>query len=444
MKIQLSGHYSSKRLLLSSLPSMAMMIIGSLYSIVDGLFVSNYVGLTPFAGLNIVWPAVMVVGAFGLMIGTGGSAIVSIMLGQKKLDKACETFTSLIAFTIILAISFGILMFILMPEIVKMLGAKEDELVKNAVLYGRFFAVGMPAFMLQMAFQSFFMAAEKPELGTKLSFICGITNVVCDALFIIVFKWGLAGAAAASILACCIGGLYPLWYFKYRRNENQLRITRIKFDRSVLLHTCTNGSSEYIGNIAFSLVSMCYNLQLMKFYGEPGVAAYSVIMYIGYIFAAIFIGYNLTVAPVVSYNYGAGDTDELHSLLTKSFKLLFVLGICMTIAAELIVHPAAVLFVGYDSEIVKLTTHAERIYMLSFILSGLNMFTSAWFTGLGNGVVSAVAAFTRSLVFELGFVFLLPAIFGADGIWYSVVVTEFLALILCVLLLKKFKKKYNY
>lgn len=444
MKIELSGHYSCKRLLVSSLPSMAMMIIGSLYSIVDGLFVSNYVGLTPFAGLNIAWPAIMVVGALGLMVGTGGSALISILLGQKNLKKACETFTTLVAFTILMAVALGIPMYILMPKIVVMLGAEGEELIRNAALYGRFYAVGMPAFMLQMAFQPFFMAAEKPELGTKLSIACGLANMILDAVFIVVLDWGLAGAAAASIIACCIGGFYPLWYFRHRRSEGQLRLTRVKFEKRAIVNTCTNGSSEYIGNIAFSLVSMCYMHQLMKFYGEPGVAAYSVIMYIGYIFAAIYIGYNLTVAPVVGYNYGAGDTKELHSLLTKSMAIVFGLGMAMTAIAQVAARPAALLFVGYDADIVVLTTRAEKIYMMSFLICGLNMFTSAWFTGLGNGLISAASAFTRSLIFELGCVFLLPVIFGAEGIWYSVIIAEVLSLALCVFLLKRFQKRYGY
>lgn len=444
MKIELSGHYSCKRLLVSSLPSMAMMIIGSLYSIVDGLFVSNYVGLTPFAGLNIAWPAIMVVGALGLMVGTGGSALISILLGQKNLKKACETFTTLVAFTILMAVALGIPMYILMPKIVVVLGAEGEELIRNAALYGRFYAVGMPAFMLQMAFQPFFMAAEKPELGTKLSIACGLANMILDAVFIVVLGWGLSGAAAASIIACCIGGFYPLWYFRHRRSEGQLRLTRVKFEMRAIVNTCKNGSSEYIGNISFSLVSMCYMHQLMKFYGEPGVAAYSVIMYIGYIFAAIYIGYNLTVAPVVGYNYGAGDTKELHSLLTKSMAIVFGLGVAMTAIAQVAARPAALLFVGYDADIVALTTRAEKIYMMSFLICGLNMFTSAWFTGLGNGLISAASAFTRSLIFELGCVFLLPVIFGAEGIWYSVIIAEVLSLALCVFLLKRFQKRYGY
>ncbi len=444
MKVELQGHYGYKRLLISSLPSMAMMIVGSLYSIVDGLFVSNYVGITPFAGLNIAWPAIMVIGALGLMVGTGGSAIVSRMLGQRDLDKACTTFTSLIAFTFLLAIGFGIPMFALMPRIVIMLGAEGEELIYNATLYGRVFAVGMPAFMLQMAFQPFFMAAEKPQLGTKLSIACGVTNMALDALFIVVFKMGLLGAALASIIACCVGGFFPLWYFLRKRAEGQLRLTKIKFERRTLVYTCTNGSSEYIGNIAFSLVSMCYNLQLMRFYGEAGVAAYSVIMYIGYIFAAVLMGYNLTVSPVVAYNYGADNKDELHSLLHKSFRLLLVLGLLLTATAELTAGPAARIFVGYDADMVTLTIRAERIYMLSFLISGLNLFTSAWFTGLGNGLISAALAFSRSIIFEMGCVFLLPAIFGAEGIWYSVIIAEACSLIMCIMMIARFRNKYGY
>lgn len=444
MKIELHGHYDYRRLLVSSLPSMAMMIIGSLYSIVDGLFVSNYVGITPFAGLNIAWPAIMVIGAMGIMVGTGGSAIVSRMLGQRDLDGACRTFTSLVAFTVLLAVGFGIPMFLLMPKIVVLLGAEGEELIYNAVLYGRVYAVGMPAFMLQMAFQPFFMAAEKPELGTKLSIACGLINMALDALFIVVFDMGLFGAAFASVLACCVGGFYPMWYFWKCRKEGQLRLTEIKFERRTLIYTCTNGSSEYIGNIAFSLVSMCYNLQLMRFYGEAGVAAYSVIMYIGYIFAAVLMGYNLTVSPVVAYNYGAANKDELHSLLHKSFRLLLLLGIGLTVTAELTANPAARLFVGYDADMVALAARAERIYMLSFLISGLNLFTSAWFTGLGNGLISAALAFSRSIIFEMGCVFLLPAIFGAEGIWYSVIIAEACSLVMCIVMISHFKSRYGY
>lgn len=444
MKIELSGHYGYRRLLMSSLPSMAMMIIASMYSIVDGIFVSNYVGLTPFAGLNLVWPAIVVIGAMGFMVGTGGSAIISMMLGQRDLDKANRTFTSLVAFIAIVAVVFAVPMYIFMPDIVSLLGANTPEISRNAVIYGRICSIGLPAYMLQVAFQSFFMAAEKPELGTKLSIASGITNIALDALFIIVFKWGLAGAAAASMIGCAVGGFFPVWYFKYRRKDGELRLTEIHFDKRVIAHTCLNGSSEYIGNVAFSLVSICYNLQLIKYYGEAGIAAYSVIMYIGFIFAAIYSGYNLTVGPVVAFNYGAGNTDELKSLLRKSIKLLFALGAGMIIMAQIIAKPASMLFVGHDAATLELTVKAVRIYMFSFLISGVNMFVSAWFTGLGNGPISAVSAFSRSLIFELGAVFTLPLLLGADGIWFSVIYAEAASFILCMLLLYKFRKRYNY
>lgn len=439
MKIELAGHYGYRRLLRSAVPSMLMMIIGSMYSIIDGLFVSNCVGLTPFAALNIIWPAIMVVGAMGLMIGTGGSAIISMLLGQRNLEKANETFTSLVVFTIILAVLFATPMFIFMPQIAELLGANTPELLHNGVIYGRICAAGMPAFMLQMAFQSFFMAAEKPELGTKLSLASGLTNISFDAIFILGFGWGLAGAALATVLGFCTTAFFAIWYFTKKRKANELRFTRVKFDRHILIHTCTNGSSEYIGNIAFCILSMCYNLQLIKLYGEAGVAAYSVIMYIGYVFSAIFIGYNLTVTPVIGFNYGAGNREELKSLLNKSIHLTLGIGLCFVVIAQLIAKPAALLFVSDNPFAIELTTKAQRIYMLSFLIAGVNMFTSAWFTGLGNGYISAVAAFCRSLVFELGAVFLIPALFGADSIWFSVIIAEACTLCLCIFLLHKFR-----
>ena len=443
MKIELSGHYSCKRLLVSSLPSMAMMIIGSLYSIVDGLFVSNYVGLTPFAGLNIAWPAIMVVGALGLMVGTGGSALISILLGQKNLKKACETFTTLVAFTILMAVALGIPMYILMPKIVVVLGAEGEELIRNAALYGRFYAVGMPAFMLQMAFQPFFMAAEKPELGTKLSIACGLANMILDAVFIVVLGWGLAGAAAASIIACCIGGFYPLWYFRHRRSEGQLRLTRVKFEKRAIVNTCKNGSSEYIGNIAFSLVSMCYMRQLMKFYGEPGVAAYSVIMYIGYIFAAIYIGYNLTVAPVVGYNYGAGKNERVKKIYATMMRAEVIVGIVSTVVFE--VFPLSIIRIfGSESELYnEFAVLAFRIYLCTIIFCCVQKATSIFLQSLGKPVMSLGLSLLRDFILSIPLILLFPRFFGVVGALYSAPVADVISLIVVVFMMRSVYKELS-
>ena len=436
MDISLDGHYGYRRLVVSSLPSIVMMLVGSIYSVVDGLFVSNLVGTTAFAALNIIWPAVMIIGALGLMIGTGGSALVSQIMGQGNRLKAERVFSMLIRATLILALLF-------MKPLAHLLGA-EGETARQCVIYGSICAIGLPGFMLQMCFQSFYMTAERPQLGTIMSLACAFTNMALDALFIAGFGWGLAGAAAASMIACCVGGFYPLWYFSSKRNRSSLRMVRSHFDREAYLKACSNGLSEYVGNISFNVLAICYNLQLLRMMGENGVAAYSVLLYYGYIFAAIFIGYNITVTPIIGYNFGAGNKPELKSLLRHSISLLLTLGFLMTLVSELSAGPAARLFVGYDPELTALTKHAIRLYMLSFLIAGVNLFASAWFTGLGNGKVSATVAFIRNLVLELGFVFLLPAVMGRDGIWLAVNAAELCCLILCVTLIWSYRKRYGY
>ena len=443
MEIALNGHYGYRRLIRSSVPSIIMMLVGSIYSVVDGLFVSNFVGTTAFAALNVIWPAILIIGALGLMVGTGGSALVSMKMGQRETLQANRIFSMLIRFTLLLSLAFMIPLLLLMEPLARVLGA-EGEMVRQCVIYGRICAVGLPGFMLQMCFQSFYMTAEKPQLGTALSIACAATNMVLDALFIIVFDWGLAGAAAASMLACCVGGFYPLWYFSSRRNRSSLRMVPARFEKKALSRACSNGLSEYVGNISFNILAICYNLQLLKMMGENGVAAYSVLLYYGYIFAAVFIGYNIAVTPVIGYNYGSENTDELRSLLRHSVVLLLSMGFLMTLVSELSAGPAARLFVGYDPELTELTRHAIRLYMLSFFIAGINLFTSAWFTGLGNGKVSAIVSFIRNLVFELGFVFLLPLVLGADGIWLAVDAADLCCLILCVTLIRRYRKSYGY
>ena len=443
MKVALDGHFGYRRLIRSSLPGIAMMLVGSIYSVVDGLFVSNFVGTTAFAALNVIWPAIMLIGALGLMVGTGGSALVAKTMGEGDRDRAQRMFTMLVQFTFILAAVFMVPLFLLMEPLAWLLGA-EGEMVRQCVIYGRICALGLPAFMLQMAFQSFYMTAEKPQLGTVMSIVCAVTNMALDALFILVFRWGLAGAAAASMLACCVGGFYPLWYFSSRRNQSSLKLVYARFERHPLRQACSNGLSEYVGNISFNVLAICYNLQLLRMMGENGVAAYSVLLYYSYVFAAFFFGYNITITPVIGYNYGAGNKAELRSLLRHSLVLLLALGFVITLVSELSARPAARIFVGYDPELTDLTVRAIRISMASFVLVGVNIFTSAWFTGLGNGKVSAAVSFTRNLVLELGFVFLLPALLGPDGIWLAVDAAEVCCLILTVTLITAYRHRYGY
>ena len=443
MTIELSGHYGYGRLIKATLPMALMMIVVSVYSIVDGYFISNWAGSDAFAGMNLIWPPIAVVGAIGLMVGTGGSALVSKTFGEGHPEEARRIFTMMIRLTVISGIILGIICFILMSWLAKVLGS-DEAMMPHAILYGRILICVLPAYMLQMAFQPFFMVAERPHFGTALSILSGVTNIILDALFVAVFSWGLTGAALASCAGILLNAGIPIWFFSSKRNKTQLSFVPARFDWKKILKSCSNGLSEFVGSIALSVVSMCYNWQLMRYIGANGVSAYGIIMYLGFIFAAIFIGYNMGVSQIIAYNYGAGNKPELRSLLKKSLVIIGIVGVTITAIAELSSDVVADIFVGYDAELRDLTSYATRIYMLSFLICGFNMFCSAWFTSLNNGIVSAIGAFVRTLVFEFACVFILPLLFGIEGIWVAVNVAELLSLFLTISLIIGFRKRYGY
>lgn len=439
MDIALSGHYGYRRLLRTAAPCIGMMLVSSVYGTVDGLFVSNFAGTTGFAAVNLMWPAIMVLGALGMMVGSGGAALVGKVKGEGYPLKADRVFTMLVRFLGCMGVAVGTLFGIFAPTIARWLGA-DAAMVADCAVYSRVCMAGMPFFMMMNAFQSFYMAAERPQLGTWMSVACGVVNIVLDALFVAVLGWGVAGAAVATTLSWVVGGGFPLIYFS-SKSINRGTLHLLCGSRTIwpyIGQACTNGLSEYVGAISLSLVSICYNLQLMRYLGEDGVAAYGVVMYVSFIFAAFFIGYNIALTPVVGYHYGARDLAEQRSLLRKSLVIIFAVGLVLTALAEALAGPAARLFVGYDAALSALTTRAIRIYSLCFLICGWSMFVSALFTGLQNGVVSAAAAFARSLVFEMAAVWALPALVGIDGIWWAVNVSEVLTLIFCAWLVARF------
>lgn len=442
MKIQLSEHFTYSKLLRFVLPSIIMMIFTSIYGVVDGLFVSNYVGKTAFASVNLMMPMLMGFSALGFMIGTGGSAIVGKTLGEGKKELANEYFSMLIYVTLVGGVVLSLLGAVLVRPVAILLGA-DGSLLDNCVLYGRIVFCSMPAFMLQNVFQSFFVTAEKPKLGLYVIITAGVTNMILDYLFIAVFGWGLAGAAIATVCGECIGGLFPVLYFS-RQNSSLLRLCRARFNGSVLLKTCTNGSSELMTNLSSSIVNSLYNLQLIRVAGENGVAAYGAIMYINFIFIAIFLGYSIGSAPLVSYHYGAGSHEELQNLFGKSMRLVGTWGILLFALAQLIAAPLSRIFVGYDAELYTLTCHGLRIFCLTYLLNGFNIYGSSFFTALNNGLLSALISFLRTLVFQISSVLLLPALFGINGIWSSVTVAELLTLCITVTCLVQQKKRYHY
>ncbi|MDE6615987.1 MAG: MATE family efflux transporter, partial [Lachnospiraceae bacterium] len=334
MGIQLSDRFTLKKLLRFCFPPIIMMVFTSIYGVVDGLFVSNFVGKVPFAAVNLIMPFIMVIGGIGFMIGTGGSALVAKTAGEGDKVNANRYFTMMIKLTIILGVTFSVIGIIFIKQIAIMLGAT-DAMLGNCVIYGRISLLFNTVFMLQSVFQTFLTTAEKPELGLITTVSAGVTNMVLDALFVGIFRWGVAGAAFATGISECVGGAIPLIYF-LRPNNSLLRLVRTKLEARVLLKACTNGSSELMSSISSSFVSMLYNFQLLKFAGEDGVAVYGVLMYIQFIFIAIFIGYTIGTSPIAGYNYGAKNHKELKSLLKKSWLLMLAAGIIMMCLAQVL------------------------------------------------------------------------------------------------------------
>ena len=442
MNIKLSDHFGYKKLLRFTMPSIFMMIFTSIYGVVDGFFVSNYVGKTPFAAVNFIMPFLMILSTIGFMLGTGGSALVSKTYGEGDKEKAVNLFSMFVYISLVLGIAISVLSFIFMRPIAILLGA-EGELLEQCLLYGRISLISMPAFILQLEFQSFFVTAEKPQLGLAVTIAAGVTNMVLDALFIAVFNWGVAGAAAATATSEIIGGFFPLIYFS-RKNSSILRLTKYKFNGKALLKACTNGSSELMSNLSMSLVNMLYNIQLLKYAGENGIAAYGVLMYVNLIFLAAFIGYSIGTAPVISYHYGAQNHDELKSLLRKSFVIIGVFSISMLLAGELLAKPLSLIFTGYDKELYELTLKGFAVFAFSFLFAGVAIFGSSFFTALNNGLISAMISFLRTLVFQIAAVMLLPIFFGINGIWVSVVVAELMAFTVTLIFIIAKRKHYHY
>ena len=442
MKIQLSEHFTYKKLLRFVLPSIVMMIFTSIYGVVDGLFVSNYVGKTAFAAVNLIMPFLMAISALGFMIGTGGSAIVAKTLGEGKKEQANEYFSMLVYLTLIGGIVLSALGILFSPLIARGLGA-DGALLTNCVLYARITLLSMPAFMLQNVFQSFFVTAEKPKLGLGVIVIAGVTNMVLDFLLVGVFQIGLAGAAFATVTSECIGGLFPILYFA-RKNSSLLKLGRTHFNGKIFLCACGNGSSELMTNLSSSIVNSLYNIQLMNLAGENGVAAFGTIMYVNFIFIAIFLGYSIGSAPLVSYHCGAGNHDELKDLFQKSLRLIGIWGLMLFILAQLIARPLAAIFVGYDADLFSMTQNGFRIYCIAYLINGFNIYGSSFFTALNNGLISAAISFLRTLVFQLAAVLLLPLLLGINGIWSAVAVAELLTLGLTVTFFVRNRKKYHY
>ncbi len=441
--IQLSDHFTLRRLFRFCLPSVVMMVFTSIYGVVDGYFVSNYVGKTPFAGVNLIMPFLMILGGVGFMVGTGGSALVAKYLGEKNDGQARRVFSMMMILTLILGVSTSVLGIVFAKHVAVLLGA-DGEMIGYCVTYARTCLIFNTMFMFQNVFQSFLVTAERPKLGLAVIVAAGCTNMVLDALFIVVLQMGVIGAALATGLSQTIGGLLPLIFFLRKNNGSKLHMVRTRLELRPIAQACSNGASELMTTISSSIVSMLYNHQLLSLAGENGVSAYGVLMYVQFIFAAVYIGYSIGTSPIVGYNYGAQNYAELKNMRSKSIKTMLTAGVVMVVIAELLAPVLAGIFVGYDQELFDMTVHAFRLFSFTFLLSGFNIWCSSFFTALNNGAISAAVSFLRTLVFQLAAVLILPIFFKLDGVWISVAFAEVCAFIISVIFLLAKRKKYNY
>lgn len=442
MDIKLSDHFSYGKLLRFTFSSIMMMVFTSIYGVVDGFFVSNFAGKTAFAAVNFIMPVLMIFGAVGFMFGTGGSALISKTMGEGNNEKAQKLFSMIVYVSIAVGVVFAVLAMFLTEPVARLMGA-DDAMIQTCVLYAKIVLCALPALMLQYEFQSFFVTAQKPQLGLYVTLVSGIANMVLDFLFVAVMNMGVAGAAIATAISQYLGGFIPLIYFS-KKNSSLLRITKTNLDWYSLLKTMTNGSSEFLSNISMSLVGMLYNVQLMKYASENGVAAYGTLMYVNMIFIAVFIGYSVGTAPIIGFCYGAKNHKELKSILKKSIVIIGIFSILMLIAAQVLAYPLGLVFVGYDAKLLEMTLHAFAIFAFSFLFAGFTIFASSFFTALNNGLVSALISFLRTVVFQVAAVLILPILFDVDGIWFSIVVAEVVAVIASVIFWAANRKKYNY
>ena len=441
--IQLSDHFTCRKLIRFTLPSIAMMIFTAIYGVVDGFFVSNYAGKTPFAAVNLIIPVLLILGSVGFMFGTGGGALIAKTMGQGDRQRANNIFSMIVYASAACGVVLAALGFVILRPAAVLMGA-EGELLEQALIYGRINLIALPFYVLQYEFQCLFATAQKPKLGLYVTVAAGVCNMTLDALFVGAFRWGLTGAALATAFSQFVGGVVPLVYFAKQREGSLLVFKRFRFDGRALARTCTNGSSELMSNISMSLVSMLYNAQLMRYAGEDGVSAYGVLMYVSMIFMAIFIGYCVGSSPIVSYHYGAENKQERHGLLKKGLIVLSVTAVLMFAAGEFAARPLAKLFVGYDEGLLDMTAHAFSIFSFSFLLSGFSIFGSSFFTALGDGLTSALISFLRTLVFQIAAVLIFPLIWELDGIWLSIVAAEVMSVLVTALFLIGKQRKYGY
>lgn len=442
-QIQLSDHFTSGRLIRFTLPSILMMIFTSIYGMVDGFFISNLVGKTAFAAVNLIMPMLQIFGGVGAMLGVGGSALVAKTLGENDIPRSRRYFTMMMYMMLGTSVFFTITGIVFLKPIAHLFGATE-AMMGDVVTYGAICLAFNTALQAQYTFQSYLVTAEKPKLALGVVIAAGVTNMVLDYVFMAFFSMGVAGAALATGLSQCVAGIIPLVWFLSKSNKSALRFTKTRLEWKPMLLACGNGASEMMSSVSGLIIGILYNWQLMRWSGEDGVAAYGVVMYAAFVFLGVFNGYSQGSSPIVGYHHGAQNHEEVRNVLKRSLVILGSAAVVLTVVAIGGAGFLSSIFVGYDAELLEMTTRAFRICAIPFLVMWFNMYTSCFFTALNDGAVSAAISFMRSLVLPLICVIVMPTIWHLDGVWFSLVGSELLGVFVSLFFLIGKRKKYHY
>lgn len=443
MKIQLSDHFTYSKLIRFTIPSIVMIIFTSIYTMVDGFFISNYVGKTAFASINLIFPYIQILGGMGTMLGVGGSALVAVTLGTGDTHKARKYFTMMTYLMAIVGVVCTLLGFLFLEPMAHVFGATE-AMMDDCLIYGGTCLIFNTVWLMQYGFQSYLVVAEKPKFGLMVTVLAGLTNMILDFLFMAVFHMGVFGAALATGMSQCVGALVPLLWFISKKNTSHLRFEKTRIEFKPVLRACANGASEMLSSVSGSITGILYNLQLMKYAGEDGVAAYGVVMYAAFIFMGVFMGYSSGSSPIMGYHYGAENKKEMKNIMKKSMILLSCSAVFLTGAAFASAETLASIFVGYDAALKALTTRAFIICSIPFLFMWFNVYASSFFTALNDGAVSAAISFMRALVLPVTSIIVMPLLLGLNGVWFSFTTSELLGIIVSLVFLLGKRKKYGY
>ena len=442
-QIQLSDHFTYSRLIRFTLPSICMMIFTSIYGMVDGFFISNIVGKTAFASVNLIIPFLQILGGVGAMLGVGGSALVAKTLGEGDIPRARRYFTMMMYLMIGTSIFFTVVGIAVLRPVAYLFGATE-AMISDVMTYGTICLIFNTALQAQYTFQSYLIVAEKPKLALGVVIAAGVSNMILDYVLMAVIPMGIAGAALATGLSQCVAGLIPFVWFLSKKNQSALRFTKTNFEIKPMLLACGNGASEMMSSVSASVTGILYNLQLMKYAGEDGVAAYGVVMYAAFIFLGVFNGYSQGSSPIMGYHYGAQNHKEMKNVLKRSLIMLGSAAVVLTGLAMLLARPIASVFVGYDAKLLDMTARAFMICAAPFLVMWFNMYTSCFFTALNDGAVSAAISFMRALVLPVICIIVMPMFWELDGVWYSLVGSEILGVFVSLYFMLRKREKYKY